>query len=515
MACFSTMSWTQLAQSAISKRCHAHRVAAPLQISSLSDAALAGTDKSEREHWLVALKRTRGHASRDEVLDWVENKPRRVLLLCRQHLVYVRWDGVTPASSRERWSLHLEHISSVTKVAHTIVVMCSETAQLGPLRLDVPRRRCLASENDNMAELLLHRVNQALDAHFKQSAHHKAREHASGSHQRASQVRSRAMMPPSGVLLSCNWRSCCCAHVAHDRRACTPASRHSHVALSAVPAAHRLHPWGLLDSSGGGLQRVQLAAPDSLYTTLQTNHTVSELRTRTLSASSASCNGVSTSGAAPSESARATDAEHEAGDDDWQYGDTASGARRRRWQAKAQRLKAKALEASARVAAAVSSPKTTWNTWKHAQGAIAPLAGPKYLDLGASGSPVRAGGALTPVVGVGSDSDVLRLIRDDLAAAITPEECVFATDLSFVRAQAALEAWQGPTSQEYAVLHAIARLCRSEVQGSKVAAINSCRAALRFCDSALGVESTTTALVATPHVQGENEPAVLTIASLD
>lgn len=433
-----------------------------VQISSLSDAALTGTDERERGQWRAMLKRARGLQCHDDVLDWVENKPHRVLLLCRQHLVYVRWDGVAHASSRVRWCLHLEHISSVTKVAHTIVVMCSETVQLGPLRLDVPRRRCLASESDSMAELLLHRINQALDAHFKRSVQRRAQEHGAAKAWDVAQVRAfRRLQTVTDAALCwlCDGEQP--ANIASASCACRGPERHA---------------------TGCVLQRISPVVPLSLYDVLQPKQTVADLRTRTLSASGALSADGRASGAAAVCPDGAEDVVSFLGDAD---NSAAAGHLRARWKVKAKRLKAKAVEASTRVAAVVSHPKATWYTWKRAHGAIAPLVVPKHLDTGGLGSPVRTG-ALSPVGGAGCEADVVRLIRDDLAAATTPEECVFATDLSCTRAQVALDAWHGPQTHEYTVLRAIAQLCRAEVQSSNAAAVNSCSAALRIADTVGG-----------------------------
>jgi hypothetical protein len=102
----------------------------------------------------------------------LQTKERRVLLLCREHLVFLRWHGPGERANGVRWALHLEHISSITTVAHTLVILCTKKVQLGPVQLEVPQRRCLASEQDAVADLLLHKVNRVLDTYFKNKYMH-------------------------------------------------------------------------------------------------------------------------------------------------------------------------------------------------------------------------------------------------------------------------------------------------------------------------------------------------------
>jgi hypothetical protein len=117
--------------------------------------------------WARALAKHCPAVAHDTIVDWVQNKESRVLLLCREHLVYLRWQGAGHRGNRIRWAHHLDRISSITTVAHTVVILCSEVVSLGPMRIEVPRRRCLSSAQDAVADLLLHKVNRVLDDYFK------------------------------------------------------------------------------------------------------------------------------------------------------------------------------------------------------------------------------------------------------------------------------------------------------------------------------------------------------------
>jgi hypothetical protein len=138
-----------------------------MQTSTLDEHTQETTAQEDREMWVRALQKHCPHAAQDTIVDWIQNKECRVLVLCREHLVYMRWNGPGHRGNHIRWALHLDHISSITTVAYTVVILCSQMVSMGPVRVEVPRRRCLTSTKDAMADLLLHKVNRVLDDYFK------------------------------------------------------------------------------------------------------------------------------------------------------------------------------------------------------------------------------------------------------------------------------------------------------------------------------------------------------------
>jgi hypothetical protein len=138
-----------------------------MQTMALDEQSRGDTETRDREAWAAVVSRLCPGVATDTVVDWIESKARRMLLLGREHLVYLRWLGAGHSGNRVRWVLHLEHISSITSVAHTLVISHTTPVVLGPLRLELPRRHCLASARDNMADLLLLKVNRVLDGYFK------------------------------------------------------------------------------------------------------------------------------------------------------------------------------------------------------------------------------------------------------------------------------------------------------------------------------------------------------------
>ena len=138
-----------------------------VQMMTLDEGSRSSTDAADRAQWTLVMQQLCHGAVDDRVTDWIEPKPHRVLLLAKEHLVYLRWCGPGNRANRVRWVLHLEHIASISTVAHTLVITHNTPIRVGTLPVELPRRHCLASAQDTMADLLLHKVNCALDSYFK------------------------------------------------------------------------------------------------------------------------------------------------------------------------------------------------------------------------------------------------------------------------------------------------------------------------------------------------------------
>lgn len=138
-----------------------------MQATTCQEQSRGATEEEDRRRWAAVVAQMCPDAANDSIESQFETKPCRMLLLCSAHLIYIKWHGLGHRKNRVRWVLHLEHIASITSVAQTLVIAHNTPLQLGALRLEVPRRRYLASAQDTMADLLLHKVNGVLDSYFK------------------------------------------------------------------------------------------------------------------------------------------------------------------------------------------------------------------------------------------------------------------------------------------------------------------------------------------------------------
>jgi hypothetical protein len=140
-----------------------------------------GTQKSmqERLEWSNLLRGLRTVLKDEVIVDWLQPKPNRVLLLCTAWVVYVALvpraadDAISATAPGDcfrplakpsvRWAVQLRHISSIITVANTVVLLCTEPRQVGPVQLDVPVRRLLSCSQDAMVDLILHKVGHQVD----------------------------------------------------------------------------------------------------------------------------------------------------------------------------------------------------------------------------------------------------------------------------------------------------------------------------------------------------------------
>jgi hypothetical protein len=149
-----------------------------VQAVALDDGVQSSTE--ELVNWTRVLHGLHVSFKDEIVTDWVQPKPNRVILLGESCIAYVHFPPTVPDGEAEavpltgcvstyqkklrlRWAVQLKHISSIITVANTIVLLCNEPRQIGPLQLEVPVRRLLSSDQDAMVDLMLHKVNHRLD----------------------------------------------------------------------------------------------------------------------------------------------------------------------------------------------------------------------------------------------------------------------------------------------------------------------------------------------------------------
>lgn len=136
-----------------------------MQAALIADDAASINESSAGHAWETLLKRTRPELERLKVVDWIQNKCGRTLVLGQEHLVYCRSNSST--RSTVRWILKLEHISSIITVGYTVVVSYSDSVRLGRIHLDVPAWHTVACKQEAVVEVIMQKVNKQLDHYFE------------------------------------------------------------------------------------------------------------------------------------------------------------------------------------------------------------------------------------------------------------------------------------------------------------------------------------------------------------
>lgn len=114
--------------------------------------------------WVEVLKRSQQPLAEERVIDWIQNKAKRTLVLTEGHIIYCQ--NFSKKKSRIKWSLDLQHISSIITVGHTVVIAYSEQYSMGAVKLEVPSRHMIACDQEAVVEVVMQKVNRILDEHF-------------------------------------------------------------------------------------------------------------------------------------------------------------------------------------------------------------------------------------------------------------------------------------------------------------------------------------------------------------
>lgn len=114
--------------------------------------------------WVAVLKHSQPLLAQENIVDWIQNKPRRTLVLTEEHIIYCQDRG--KKRPRIKWVLNLQNISSIITVGNTVVIAFSEVYSMGLLKLEVPSRHMIACDQDAVVEVVMQKVNRILDEHF-------------------------------------------------------------------------------------------------------------------------------------------------------------------------------------------------------------------------------------------------------------------------------------------------------------------------------------------------------------
>lgn len=136
-----------------------------MQAAITADDAASINESSAGNAWEMLLKRHDPELERLKVVDWIQNKCGRTLVLGQEHLVYCRSNS--SKQSTVRWILKLEHISSITTVGYTVVISYSDSVRLGRMRFDVPAWHTVACKQEAVVEVIMQKVNKQLDLYFE------------------------------------------------------------------------------------------------------------------------------------------------------------------------------------------------------------------------------------------------------------------------------------------------------------------------------------------------------------
>jgi len=136
-----------------------------MQAAILADDAVSTTESCDGQTWEQLLQRAKPDFQGMKVVDWVQNKKGRTLVLGQEHLVYCR--ARTSTRPLIQWSLKLEHISSITTVGYTVVISYTESVELGCMRLDVPAWHMVACQPEAVVKVIMQKVNRQLDKYFE------------------------------------------------------------------------------------------------------------------------------------------------------------------------------------------------------------------------------------------------------------------------------------------------------------------------------------------------------------
>eukprot|EP00892_Ulva_mutabilis_P007518 jgi/Ulvmu1/5138/UM021_0155.1 len=140
-------------------------VRGPRRNHSQSDNSTSTTESRDGCIWEQLLRQTRPELKAMKVVDWVQNKHGRTLVLGHEYLVYCR--ARTSSRPLVRWTLKLEHISSIITVGYTVVISYTDTKKLGWMRLDIPAWHMVPCQQEAVVEVLMQKVNRQLDNYFE------------------------------------------------------------------------------------------------------------------------------------------------------------------------------------------------------------------------------------------------------------------------------------------------------------------------------------------------------------
>lgn len=152
----------------------------------------AATKTDTAQMWEGRLRKIEPGLENLNVVDWVQNKSGRILILGQEELVYCR-TGKT-RRSLVRWILKLQHISSIITVGYTVVISYTESVSMGQMRLDVPAWHTVACQQEAIVELVMQRVNRALSDAFEK---HYVKD------------RTTVSLPCTSCKVSSNFIACC------------------------------------------------------------------------------------------------------------------------------------------------------------------------------------------------------------------------------------------------------------------------------------------------------------------
>jgi hypothetical protein len=130
----------------------------------MEDRSATAVVSEDASKWTEVLRRCRPLIAEERIIDWIQNKPRRTLVLTEEHIIYCQDRGEN--RTRIKWVLNLQHISSIITVGNTVVIAFSEVHKVGPIKLEVPSRHMIACDHDAVVEVVMQKVNRILDDHF-------------------------------------------------------------------------------------------------------------------------------------------------------------------------------------------------------------------------------------------------------------------------------------------------------------------------------------------------------------
>lgn len=128
------------------------------------DRTTAASVSEDASKWIDVLKHSQLLLAEDRIIDWIQIKAKRTLVLTEEHIIYCR--DRHQKRPRIKWALNLQHISSIITVGNTVVIAYSEVYEMGPIKLEVPFRHMIACDQDAVVEVVMQKVNRILDEHF-------------------------------------------------------------------------------------------------------------------------------------------------------------------------------------------------------------------------------------------------------------------------------------------------------------------------------------------------------------